>query len=260
MPDIVPASPETPGYNQPPRRALQGRSRQDIHQDATGQGMKMRFMSVSLIVAVLAACGQTPETADATAPASAPAAEATPVASTLAEDDNDIEKGVDPSVWDNEGEPADVTPGDDITCADAPLATYFFTLVGGNTVDDCGRTDPRVLAAFDALMKDAAPAESADPAVPPLRERLLSGPSAPGRPLQVQDQTWWYYSACQAHQCSTTALDMLYAPTQAKLVGRLVTDCKVRWLGDPSGAQRALIETTHPLDEASLQGEDGSCS
>jgi hypothetical protein len=222
--------------------------------------MKMRIMSVSLMVAVLAACGQTPESADATAPAPAPAAEMTPATPAAAETDNDIEKGVDPSVWDNEGEPEDVTPGEDITCADAPLATYFFTLVGGNTVDDCGRKDPEVLAAFDALMKEAAPTESVDREVPPLRERLLSGPSAPGRPLHVQDQTWWYYSACQAHQCSTTALDMLYAPAQSKMVGRLVTDCKVRWLGDPSEAQRALIETTHPLDEASLQGDDGSCS
>ncbi|WP_411849463.1 hypothetical protein ACLB90_10595 [Stenotrophomonas sp. LGBM10] len=222
--------------------------------------MKIRIMSASLLVALLAACGQAPESTDTPAAVPAPAAETPSATATLAEPDHDIEKGVDPSVWDNEGEPEDVTPGEDITCADAPLATYFFTLVGGNTVDDCGRKDPKVLAAFDALMKEAAPAESTDPDVPSLRERLLSGPSAPGKPLQVQEQTWWYYSACQAHQCSTTALDMLYAPTQAKMVGRLVTDCKVRWLGNPSEAQRALIETTHPLDEASLQGDDGSCS
>lgn len=64
-----------------------------------------------------------------------------------------------------------------LTCADNPLATHFFTLVGGNTVDDCGRKDPKVLAAFNALMKDTAAAESSDKEIPTLRERLLSGPS-----------------------------------------------------------------------------------
>ena len=108
-------------------------------------------------------------------------------------------------------------------------------------------------------LKDAAAAESADAELPPLRERLLSGPSAPGTPLQLQDQTWWYYSACQAHQCSSTALDMLYAPTQAKMVGRLVAECKVGWLAAPNAAQRALIEATKPLDAAALQGDGESC-
>ena len=103
----------------------------------------------------------------------------------------------------------------ELTCADNPLATHFFTLVGGNTVDDCGR-DPKVLAAFNALMKNTAAAESADREIPSLRERLLSGPSGPGELLVLQGEPWWFYTACQAHACPGTALAMLYSPTEAK--------------------------------------------
>lgn len=219
--------------------------------------MHSRIFWVVVMVALLAACGQAADPPGTAQVAPAAATEAAAATATAAEPS--IEDGVDPSVWDNEGEPEGETPAAEISCAEQPLATYFFTLVGGNSVDDCGRKDPQLLAAFDALMKEAAPAESSDADLPPLRERLLSGPSAPGKPLQLQDQTWWYYSACQAHQCSSTALDMLYAPTQATLVGRLVAECKVWWLGAPSAAQRALIEATHPIDAAALQEEGEPC-
>jgi hypothetical protein len=52
---------------------------------------------------------------------------------------------------------------------------------------------------------------------------------------------------------------MLYAPTQAKMVGRLVAKCKVWWLGAPSAEQRASIEGNRPLDEASLQVDGEPC-
>ncbi|UUS15363.1 hypothetical protein NMB32_06070 [Stenotrophomonas sp. CD2] len=131
---------------------------------------------MALTVALLAACGQAPAP-DAAPAAPAPATEAPAATATVVEKAPSIEDGVDPSVWDNEGEPEDPSAGGELTCADNPLATHFFTLVGGNTVDDCGRKDPKVLAAFNALMKNTAAAESADKEIPSLRERLLSGPS-----------------------------------------------------------------------------------
>ncbi|TDB27107.1 hypothetical protein ATCM_05265 [Stenotrophomonas sp. ATCM1_4] len=220
--------------------------------------MKRRTVLAALLLAMLAGCGKAPDDGGkaAAAPATTPVAD-TPAAAASAE--ASVEDGVEPSVWDNEGEPEGETPGAEITCEQQPLATYFFTLVGGNSVDNCGRKDAKVLAAFDALMKEATPAESTDPQILPLRERLLSGPSAPGQPLMLDGDVWWYYSACQAHQCSTTALDMLYAPTQAKMVGRLVAKCKVWWLGAPSAEQRASIEGNRPLDEASLQVDGEPC-
>lgn len=218
------------------------------------------------MVALLAACAQTsaPAPAPDAGTAAAPAATAAPteapaVTATVVENEPSIEDGVDPSVWDNEGEPEAETPGAELTCKDNPLATYFFTLVGGNTVDDCGRKDPKVLAAFNALMKGTHDAESPDKTIPSLRERLLSGPSGPGELMVLQGEPWWLYTACQAHQCPTTALAMLYSPTQSKMVGRLTARCRVWWLGEPDAKQRALIERERPVDEAMLKDEGDSC-
>ena len=223
--------------------------------------MKIRTIALSSTIALLAACGQAPETAVETTPVAAAAAPVeTPAATaTVAGNEASIEQGVDPSVWDNEGEPEDPGAGGELTCKDNPLATHFFTLVGGNTVDDCGRKDPKVLAAFDALMKGTQDAESADKDIPPLRERLLSGPSGPGELTVLQGEPWWFYTACQAHDCPGTALAMLYSPTQTKRVGRLTARCKVWWLGEPNAEQRALIERERPLDEALLKNEGDAC-
>ncbi len=216
--------------------------------------MKRQIIGVSLGVLLLAGCTQTTDDSNdaavvATATVDAPVA-AAPAAESAVPDD--VEEGVDPSVWDNEGEPEGETPGEEITCEQAPLATYFFTLVGGNSVDNCGRADPKVAAAFDELMKEAAQGDTDDPTVASQRQRLLSGPSAPGVPLQVEGETWWYYTACQAHQCDTNRLVMLYEPKQSKLVGRLLSRCKIWWQGAPSAAQRELLNAQSPIDAAML--------
>ncbi|WP_448122437.1 Ivy family c-type lysozyme inhibitor [Stenotrophomonas riyadhensis] len=220
--------------------------------------MKIRITGMALTVALLAACGQAPAP-DAAPTAPAPTTEAPAATATVVEQSPSIEDGVDPSVWDNEGEPEDRGAGGELTCADNPLATHFFTLVGGNTVDDCGRKDPKVLAAFNALMKNTAAAESADKDIPSLRERLLSGPSGPGELVVLQGEPWWFYTACQAHDCPGTALAMLYSPDQSKMVGRLTARCRIWWLGEPSDEQRALIEREQPVDKAMLKEEGESC-
>ncbi|HIE1459747.1 TPA: Ivy family c-type lysozyme inhibitor [Stenotrophomonas maltophilia] len=220
--------------------------------------MKVRITGMALTVALLAACGQAPAP-DAAPTAPAPATEAPAATATVVEQAPSTEDGVDPSVWDNEGEPEDPGAGGELTCADNPLATHFFTLVGGNTVDDCGRKDPKVLAAFNALMKNTAAAESADKEIPSLRERLLSGPSGPGELVVLQGEPWWFYTACQAHDCPGTALAMLYSPDQSKMVGRLTARCRIWWLGEPSDEQRALIEREQPVDKAMLKEEGESC-
>ena len=220
--------------------------------------MKIRITGMAMMVALLAACGQAPAP-DAAPAAPAPTAEAPAATATVVEKEPSIEDGVDPSVWDNEGEPEDPSAGGELTCTDNPLATHFFTLVGGNTVDDCGRKDPKVLAAFNTLMKNTAAAESADKEIPSLRERLLSGPSGPGELLVLQGEPWWFYTACQAHDCPGTALAMLYSPDQSKMVGRLTARCRIWWLGEPSDEQRALIEREQPVDKAMLKEEGESC-
>jgi len=116
-----------------------------------------------------------------------------------------------------------------------------------------------VLAAFNALMKDTAAAESSDKEIPSLRQRLLSGPSGPGELLVLQGEPWWFYTACQAHDCPGTALAMLYSPTQAKMVGRLTARCRVWWLGEPTAEQRVQIEQRQPLQDAALKEDSALC-
>lgn len=129
------------------------------------------------------------------------------------------------------------------TCAEQPLATYLFVLVGKKTPapDGCGRSDATVARAFDTLL-----AEVSVDAAPGLKERLLTGPSAAGKPLSIEGQTWWLYSACQAHACGSTQLAALYDPSGRRMVGRLTLNCEVRWLGHPTDAQRAVIDARKP--------------
>lgn len=221
-----------------------------------GWKMKVRILGVSLLVGLLLGCKPVPA-GEAVAVAAVPA----PEAQASAEPDDGI-VDTESSPYE-EGDPEGDAPTPaafdyEPSCEEAPLATHFFTLVGGNTVDNCGRADARLSAAFDALLKEAAQYDVADPDMPSQRERLLSGPSAPGVPKTLGRETWWYYTACQAHQCGEHALAMLYQPEQARLVGRLVSQCKAVWLGNPSAEQRALIDEVRPLDPALLKG-DGSC-
>lgn len=216
--------------------------------------MTSRYIGLSWMIALLAACSQAPAPPPAAAASEAPVAIATAV-----EPDASSEAGVDPAVWDNEGEPEQETPGAALTCKDNPLATHFFTLVGGNTVDDCGRKDPKVLAAFDTLMQNTAAAEAGNKDIAPLRERLLSGPSGPGELVVLQGEPWWFYTACQAHDCPGTALAMLYSPGQSKMVGRLTARCRVWWLGEPTPEQREQIEQLRPLDDATLKEDSALC-
>ena len=227
--------------------------------DYLGWNMKVRILGVTLLVGLLLGCKQMPagDVEGVAAAVPVPASPGKPSADSVAEivdtESSPYEEG------DPEGDALTPAAFDyEPSCEEAPLATHFFTLVGGNTVDNCGRADAKVTAAFDALLKEAAPHDHADPGMPSQRERLLSGPSAPGVPKTLGSETWWYYTACQAHQCDTHQLAMLYQPEQARLVGRLVSHCKAVWLGKPSAEQRALIDETRPVDPALLR-DDGTC-
>lgn len=227
--------------------------------DYLGWNMKVRILGVSLLVGLLLGCKQVPADDAGSTTDVAPTPES-PAKAGAGSDAEIVDTESSPY---EEGDPEGDAPtpaafDHEPSCEEAPLATHFFTLVGGNTVDNCGRADAKVTAAFDALLKDAAPHDRADPDTPSLRERLLSGPSAPGVPKALGSETWWYYTACQAHQCGTHQLAMLYQPEQARLVGRLVSHCKAVWLGNPSAEQRALIDEIRPLDPALLK-DDGTC-
>jgi len=220
--------------------------------------MKLRILWVALAMGSLLGCKQAAAPAADNAAADAVAVQE-PAASASGGMNNEPEDTA--SAPYEEGDSDVPTPAGfdyEPSCEENPLATYFFTLVGGNSVDNCGRADAKVTAAFDELLKEAAQGDIADPDVPSQRDRLLSGPSAPGVPKLLGQETWWYYTACQAHQCGTHQLAMLYQPEQARMVGRLVSRCQVWWLGDPTAEQRALIDATWPVDPA-LPKDEATC-
>ncbi|GJI96539.1 hypothetical protein RugamoR57_32570 [Duganella caerulea] len=97
--------------------------------------------------------------------------------------------------------------------------------------------------AFDALLAKSTLAKSAKPAVP-LKKRLISGPQPD--PTIVQDQhsgrQYVYYEACQAHACDETNLALLYAPSSKTMLARLHLDGKDEYLGDPSPAEKTLLD------------------
>lgn len=220
--------------------------------------MKLRIFWVALAMGSLVGCKQAAAPAADDAAADAVAVQE-PAASASGGTNNEPEDTA--SAPYEEGDSDAPTPAGfdyEPSCEENPLATYFFTLVGGNSVDNCGRADAKVTAAFDELLKEAAQGDIADPDVPSQRDRLLSGPSAPGVPKLLGQETWWYYTACQAHQCDTHQLAMLYQPEQARMVGRLVSRCQVWWLGDPTAEQRALIDATWPVDPA-LPKDEATC-
>ena len=221
--------------------------------------MTVRILGVSLLVGLLLGCKQMPagdagSTVVAAPPPGVPAKASVDSAAVIVDTESSPYEEGDP-----EGDaPTPAAFDYEPSCEEAPLATHFFTLVDGNTVDNCGRADAKVTVAFDALLKEAAAHDLADPDMPSLRERLLSGPSAPGVPKTLGRETWWYYTACQAHQCGTHQLAMLYQPEQMRLVARLVSQCKAVWLGNPTAEQRVLIDEIRPLDPALLK-DDGTC-
>jgi len=86
--------------------------------------MTPRHIGLSWMIALLAACSQAPAPPAGTEPAPAAATPTdVPAAATVVEPEPTIEDDVDPSVWDNEGEPEEQTPGAELTCKDNPLAT-----------------------------------------------------------------------------------------------------------------------------------------
>lgn len=124
-----------------------------------------------------------------------------------------------------------------------PLATELFNLVGDAV---CGKTcpqyDARVDKAFSDMLNDAASLGDAR-----LRERIGSGPQPQGERIQTAAGERWLYRACQAHQCSTTALAALYDPEVGSMVGRLLYRCEVVWLGSPSSADMDEISRAAPV-------------
>lgn len=212
-----------------------------------------------LLICLLAGCGQAttdiPQDAAAEQVADASVAvdeDGEEVAIVDADTDMDADVDIDPDA-DVPAQTEQTDDGVQPTCTEAPLATYLFTLVDEHalTVDGCGRFDPQLAAAFDALLSEAPHSDGAR-----LRERLLSGPADAGEPVSIAGTTAWLYTACQAHRCDSTRLALLYVPATSTMVGKLLLDGRVHWLGAPDDALREVLDARVRMQpEQSMDGE-----
>lgn len=80
-----------------------------------------------------------------------------------------------------------------------------------------------------------------------LVERLTSGPTTRGRQVALRGAAYIYYGVCQAHQCDTTTLELLYDPARRRMVGKLLDRCNAQWLGQPDREEMAALEEQHRL-------------
>jgi len=80
-----------------------------------------------------------------------------------------------------------------------------------------------------------------------LRKRLLSGPATEGSLWKIGQSREWLYHICQANQCNVTNVALLYDEQTHRAAGRLLYRCTPKWLGNPSDAEKALIENKYPI-------------
>ncbi|NHV26440.1 hypothetical protein [Burkholderia sp. D-99] len=128
-----------------------------------------------------------------------------------------------------------------ITPASSGYKTEIFNLVdpdGNQSGTAIGRT---VSSAFDNFLNLAGQDSKT------LRKRLLSGPATEGALWQIGESREWLYHLCQAHQCNVTNVALLYDEQSHRTAGLLLNRCEPKWLGNPSAAERALIEREYPV-------------
>lgn len=73
-------------------------------------------------------------------------------------------------------------------------------------------------------------------------ERLTSGPAPEASYYVTGRRGYVYFTACQAHACDETSLDVLFDVTDYRLVGKLRDKGAVRWLGRPDQREMVLID------------------
>lgn len=129
----------------------------------------------------------------------------------------------------------------EVTPASSEYKTEIFNLVDpvGNQYGTA--TGRAVSAAFDHFLN----LSGLD--VKMLRKRLLSGPATEGSLWKVGESREWLYQVCQANQCNVTNVALLYDEQSHRTAGRLLYRCKPQWLGNPSDAEKALIENEYPI-------------
>jgi hypothetical protein len=123
-----------------------------------------------------------------------------------------------------------------------------------NLLDRTEKTsfDPNVRKSFKSLLQKAPVAD------PKLEKKLLSGPASKGRYVNVEGSRLFYYTACQAHWCSSTNLAMLFNPTTKEAVGVLNYRCDTYYLNIKNDSQKAWFDTLNRR-QLSLEAQKKIC-
>lgn len=130
---------------------------------------------------------------------------------------------------------------EDVTPASSAYKTEIFNLVGPDGSQSGTASGRAVSSAFDRFLG----LSGLD--VQMLRKRLLTGPATEGALWKVGESREWLYNICQAHQCNITNVTMVYDEQSHRTAGRLLYRCTPQWLGNPSDAEKALIESQFPV-------------
>lgn len=73
-------------------------------------------------------------------------------------------------------------------------------------------------------------------------KKIMSGPESKGKYIVTQDKSQYvYFEACQAHQCNTTTMGLLYDVQLKRAVGLLRLVCDEKWLGMEENDSRKMI-------------------
>lgn len=111
-----------------------------------------------------------------------------------------------------------------------------------NLLDRAEKTsfDPDVSKSFKSLLQKAPVADSK------LEKKLLTGPAPKGRYVKVDGSRLFYYTACQAHWCSSTNLAMLFDPRTKEAIGVLNYRCHMHYLNLKTESQKTWFDALNP--------------
>ncbi len=80
------------------------------------------------------------------------------------------------------------------------------------------------------------------------RKRITSGAATEGNVIKESGRSYVHYGICQAHQCDTTTMNVLFDPVSKRMVAKILDRCAASWLGNPDEAEQALLDTQHQLN------------
>jgi hypothetical protein len=127
---------------------------------------------------------------------------------------------------------------------DAEYATELFNLLRNqkDIVDNKNYYKKDFESQFNALLMQAKATHTrADTNA--MKKRLLSGPAAKGRVVndRASQKKYFYFDACQAHDCGETNLGLLFEPRSRRMLAKLTIRGTVEFLGAYSDTERALL-------------------